>query len=102
MLLQIIVMLACFLAAIFQFAVHRSPDIRDSHITAIARKITVVSMVVAGLYMLYWSVAFGMTVQPPVVLIIGLFALGQLCFALNNLNYLKTLWTNSHHLNSLH
>lgn len=97
--LQILATLACVLAFIFQLAVHRSPDISDSNVTTAGRKVTVVALAVAALYLSYYTVAHG-AIQAPVVLVIGLFALGQLLFALNNLNYMKALWDS--HLHSSH
>lgn len=97
MLLQIVATLACFLAVILQFAVHRSPDIHDTTLTGIGRRITMGALLVAGLYCGYHTLNY-VAMQAPVVLIIGLFALGQLLFGLNNLEYLRELW----HKSNLH
>lgn len=72
--------LACLLAAVMQFGVHRAPEVVDTRKSVtMARRITMVALVVAALYI--------MAGNPPAAasLILGLFGLGQMLYAAHNL-----------------
>lgn len=84
MLLQVLAGLACILAAVLQYAVHRSPDITSDSVNTMARRTTVAGLMVAGLYILYDLFTKGFA-SPPFCIASGLVALGQMLFASNNL-----------------
>jgi hypothetical protein len=50
MLLQVMALFACLFATVLQFAVYRSPDCVDSHMTRMARRIVIAGMFLAVIY----------------------------------------------------
>jgi len=84
MLLQSLSALVCILAAVLQFAVHRSPDIVDSPLVATARKISTAGLFVAGVYIAYALIHHGGT-STPLCLATGLIGLSQMLCALDHL-----------------
>lgn len=82
MLFQYVVAALCLIAAFMQLAAHRSPDVCDSKIRKSARRITVVSMVMGGVYFGASSVGW---FSPILLLLVGLFASGQIMFAVSSL-----------------
>lgn len=82
MILQILVLLACALAGVLQFAAIRSPDTSDLSILMTARRITGVVLILAAGYILYCIVEFGRA-DNMLCILLGLFALGQVLFAMH-------------------
>lgn len=93
MLLQVLAGLACLFAALLHFAVHRSPDVADSKHIKHARMITLVAMLIAAISIFDSCIAG--KVWPVLDLVAGLFALGQILYALPHLQKgdpWKSLW----------
>jgi hypothetical protein len=87
MVLQFLAGVACLLAALLQFAVHRSPDCRDTRLRRMARRIVIASLIIAGLVVLSGTF-FGVapyTLPAVVHMILGLFGLSQIIFAYSDL-----------------
>jgi hypothetical protein len=80
MLFQISAGVACVAAALMQLVVHLSPDINEPPMKDVARKLTVVGLLVAGLYTFY-SISECGEASAPYCLATGLFALGQMLFS---------------------
>lgn len=81
MILQVLALLACLCAALLQFAALRSPDTCSTPVVATGRKINIVSMVIAVIYL-------GLTLvegaaSNPGHLVLGLTGLSQMLFASN-------------------
>lgn len=84
MVLQILAALSCLLAVLLQLAVHRSPDCHDNSVTRVARRITMISMLVGAVIILD-SLFFGARQYPVLALVAGLFSLGQSLYAIGDL-----------------
>lgn len=82
MLLPILVLLACFFAAVLQWAAIRSPDTSSQPILLTARRINSVGLGVAGAYILYSLIEYG-TAHAVLCLVAGLYALSQVLFAVH-------------------
>ncbi len=82
MLLQILALLACSLAAILQWAALRSPETSNLRILVAARRINSVGLSVAALYIGYqlWEFQAANTM---LCLICGVYALSQILFAMH-------------------
>lgn len=96
MFLQILAGLGCLLAALMQFATHRSPDIVDPPQIKHARMLTVAAMLIAA-FALFGEAHAGRE-QALLGLVCGLFALGQILFGLDSLmeeSWWKSLSNNS-------
>lgn len=84
MLFQVLAIIGCYLACLLQFAAHRAPDVKDFPNRRAARKITMVALLVAGSYLSYTLYSFGVA-SNMLCLVAGLFALGQILFAMGSL-----------------
>jgi hypothetical protein len=83
MLLQTIAGLACLFAALLQLAVHRSPDHTNRSPIKQARRLTVGALAVGAVVLL--GAAWTGQQENMLSLVGGLFALGQILYAMNNL-----------------
>lgn len=85
MLFQILAGLACLLAATLQFAVYRSPDIRDQPFARMGRRImiaTLLVMVIMTFHAIFWD---GRDLPLPVYLLFGLVGMSQSLFGMRDL-----------------
>lgn len=72
--------LACLVAFVMQYAVHRAPEVQDSRKSVtMARRITLVALLVGALY-IFWG-----NPTPIESLVLGLIGLGQMLYAAHNL-----------------
>lgn len=78
------VVAALLCALVLQFAVHRAPDLVDPPAKSAGRKIMLAGLFTAGAYLAYLSVG-GATAPKPLVLSLGLVALGQMVFGMHKL-----------------
>jgi peptidoglycan/LPS O-acetylase OafA/YrhL len=83
MFMQIVAAFACLLAALLQFAVFRDPNIRDPFVRLHGRRITMVTMFLAGIYAA--NSAINGTPPSAAFLILALIGIGQAVFAISTL-----------------
>lgn len=93
--LPIAAILVCLAACLLQFACLRSPDITETKGTRNGRKLTIVGLLVAALYMVYTLSEYG-SVSGPHAIAAMLMGMGQLVFGMNSL--LQHLWGSDPHL----
>lgn len=101
MLLQILAGLACLFGGLLQFAVYRTPDIVDTFVTRIGRRIMVGTLITMAV--LIAGTVFGDTPTLPlaVYLLFGLTGLSQSLFAMRDLlPHLEKEYSWSSHLTS--
>lgn len=83
--IQTLAVLALVLAALLQFGVLNAPDVPDDpHIKRSGRKVMIVALVCAALY-LAWQTFEGRRYDPPMVLLLGLIGMAQAVFGANRL-----------------
>lgn len=71
----------CLCAGLSQLVINRSDD-SNLHILQTARRLTGISLLIAGSYILYALIEFGYA-HPVLCLVVGLLALGQILFAMH-------------------
>jgi len=84
MLVHCLVILICAIAAILQYAVHRTPSCPEGKIRTAARRVTLGSLVIAIGFTLEYMYR-SQPLHPDHVIVIGLFALGQVMFAMESI-----------------
>lgn len=94
MLLQIFALVASLLAVVVQFALHRSPDIKEDWFTKSGRRVTCAALVVAFFFLLDLSTRG--KVYPLLSFVTFIFSIGQLFYAAPSLVYLKELSLGNH------
>lgn len=84
LIVQTIAALALALAALLQLGVLKAPDIPDPDVKRSGRKVMILALACAAVYLAYITFD-GRRTDPPMVLFLGLIGMSQALFGLNRL-----------------